>query len=47
MAEMLAGLKVLDLSMWQPGHVATQLLADLGGRLAAINAALARPARWR
>src|SRR5258706_14497369 len=30
MAEMLAGLKVLDLSMWQPGHVATQLLADLG-----------------
>lgn len=27
---MLAGLKVIDLSLWQPGHVATQLLADLG-----------------
>jgi len=30
MTELLAGLKVLDLSLWQPGHTATQLLADLG-----------------
>ncbi|CAB4362458.1 unannotated protein [freshwater metagenome] len=27
---LLDGLKVIDLSLWQPGHVATQLLADLG-----------------
>ncbi len=27
---LLDGLKVLDLSLWQPGHTATQLLADLG-----------------
>src|ERR1700752_4013608 len=30
MAELLTGLRVIDLSLWQPGHVATQLLADLG-----------------
>ncbi len=30
MTELLADLKVLDLSLWQPGHTATQLLADLG-----------------
>jgi crotonobetainyl-CoA:carnitine CoA-transferase CaiB-like acyl-CoA transferase len=28
--ELLAGLRVVDLSIWQPGHTATQLLADLG-----------------
>lgn len=27
---LLAGLRVLDLSLWQPGHTSTQLLADLG-----------------
>lgn len=27
---LLAGLRVVDLSLWQPGHTATQLLADLG-----------------
>ena len=27
---LLDGLRVLDLSLWQPGHTATQLLADLG-----------------
>jgi crotonobetainyl-CoA:carnitine CoA-transferase CaiB-like acyl-CoA transferase len=27
---LLSGLRVIDLSLWQPGHVATQLLADLG-----------------
>jgi crotonobetainyl-CoA:carnitine CoA-transferase CaiB-like acyl-CoA transferase len=37
MAELLAGLKVLDLSMWQPGHVATQLLADLGADVLKIE----------
>jgi crotonobetainyl-CoA:carnitine CoA-transferase CaiB-like acyl-CoA transferase len=30
MTELLTGLKIIDLSLWQPGHVATQLLADLG-----------------
>jgi crotonobetainyl-CoA:carnitine CoA-transferase CaiB-like acyl-CoA transferase len=30
MSELLAGLSVLDLSLWQPGHTATQLLTDLG-----------------
>ena len=29
-AGLLSGLRVLDLSLWQPGHYATQLLADLG-----------------
>ena len=28
--QLLDDLRVLDLSMWQPGHYATQLLADLG-----------------
>jgi crotonobetainyl-CoA:carnitine CoA-transferase CaiB-like acyl-CoA transferase len=27
---LLEGLRVLDLSLWQPGHTATQLLTDLG-----------------
>jgi crotonobetainyl-CoA:carnitine CoA-transferase CaiB-like acyl-CoA transferase len=27
---LLDGLRVIDLSLWQPGHTATQLLADLG-----------------
>jgi crotonobetainyl-CoA:carnitine CoA-transferase CaiB-like acyl-CoA transferase len=30
MTNLLDGLRVLDLSLWQPGHAATQLLADLG-----------------
>ena len=30
MPGLLDGLRVLDLSLWQPGHTATQLLADLG-----------------
>jgi len=30
MTQLLEGLRVLDLSLWQPGHTATQLLADLG-----------------
>ena len=30
MTELLQGLRILDLSLWQPGHAATQLLADLG-----------------
>lgn len=29
-ATLLDGLRVVDLSLWQPGHTATQLLADLG-----------------
>jgi crotonobetainyl-CoA:carnitine CoA-transferase CaiB-like acyl-CoA transferase len=29
-SNLLDGLQVLDLSLWQPGHYATQLLADLG-----------------
>lgn len=37
MAEMLAGLRVLDLSLWQPGHTATQLLADLGANVLKIE----------
>jgi crotonobetainyl-CoA:carnitine CoA-transferase CaiB-like acyl-CoA transferase len=28
--QLLDGLRVIDLSLWQPGHTATQLLADLG-----------------
>lgn len=37
MTELLAGLKVLDLSLWQPGHTATQLLADLGADVLKIE----------
>jgi len=37
MAELLEGLRVLDLSLWQPGHTATQLLADLGADVLKIE----------
>jgi crotonobetainyl-CoA:carnitine CoA-transferase CaiB-like acyl-CoA transferase len=36
-AGLLAGLPVLDLSLWQPGHTATQLLADLGADVLKIE----------
>ncbi len=34
---MLDGLRVLDLSLWQPGHTATQLLADLGAEVLKVE----------
>ena len=34
---LLDGLRVIDLSLWQPGHVATQLLADLGAEVLKIE----------
>lgn len=37
MEEHLRGLRVLDLSLWQPGHTATQLLADLGADVLKIE----------
>lgn len=36
-AGLLDGLKVIDLSLWQPGHTATQLLADLGAEVVKVE----------
>jgi crotonobetainyl-CoA:carnitine CoA-transferase CaiB-like acyl-CoA transferase len=35
--QLLDGLQVVDLSLWQPGHTATQLLADLGADVLKIE----------
>ena len=37
MTQLLDGLRVLDLSLWQPGHTATQYLADLGADVLKIE----------
>jgi crotonobetainyl-CoA:carnitine CoA-transferase CaiB-like acyl-CoA transferase len=34
---LLDGLRVIDLSLWQPGHTATQLLADLGADVVKVE----------
>lgn len=34
---LLADLRIVDLSMWQPGHYATQLLADLGAEVIKVE----------
>ena len=36
-AALLDGLRVVDLSLWQPGHTATQLLADLGATVVKVE----------
>jgi crotonobetainyl-CoA:carnitine CoA-transferase CaiB-like acyl-CoA transferase len=37
LAGLLDGLRVVDLSLWQPGHAATQLLADLGAQVLKVE----------
>jgi crotonobetainyl-CoA:carnitine CoA-transferase CaiB-like acyl-CoA transferase len=34
---LLDGLRVIDLSLWQPGHTATQLLTDLGAEVVKVE----------
>ena len=34
---LLDGLRIVDLSLWQPGHTATQLLADLGAEVLKVE----------
>jgi crotonobetainyl-CoA:carnitine CoA-transferase CaiB-like acyl-CoA transferase len=37
LTSLLDGLRVLDLSLWQPGHTATQLLADVGADVVKVE----------